>query len=273
MKFQNFWEEFKVIRWKPILVPPEHGIWGFTIEAALLGFSFSYDQNVIFSLGIVFLMFLNPFFKQAIKIYFQDVYHKRTFLRRYIALFVCAIFVFIYFIILYSIYKNSLYSFWIGIGIGMVLGLILVLLEIIGYYQNTFLEFVGSMIPSFFAISMNSILEYQEDVIYFMFLVLLYRNFSSIFLTKEIVSILKNRSDNKNSFWFIAFFHVLIALVLYFYYFISFKIFMILLLHLLSIVFLYFLATKNIIKKPQGIGWSQIVLGIAYIVFIIFLKD
>lgn len=268
--FSNISEEFKQIRWKPILVPPEHGIWGFTIEALILGLLFSFQNNVKESLLIAFLMVINPFFKQSLKIFFQDIYHKRTFLRKYVAFFVCITFAILYLFILYFIYKNSLYFFWIWILMGIILGIIIVIFEIIGYYQNPILEIAGSMIPSFFAISMNSISEFQTDILFFIFLVLFFRNFTSILLVREIVDILKIKNSENKFFWFIFAFSIFIALILYFYFFINFSIFFIMLLYLFSILVLYHLSTRNIIKKPQTIGWNQILIGILYVILIYY---
>lgn len=270
--FLNLIEEFKQIRWKPILIPPEHGIWGFTIEALILGLLFSFQNNFKESLLISFLMILNPFFKQSLKIFLQDVYHKRTFLRKYIAFLVSITFSIVYLLILYFIYKNSLYFFWIWILLSIILGMILIILEIIGYYQNLILEIVGSMIPSFFAMSMNSISEFQADTLFFIFLILFFRNITSILLVREILDILKTKNSEKKFFWVIFASSIFFALILYFYFFINFSIFLIMIIYLLSIFGLYYLSTRNIIKKPQTIGWSQILTGIFYVLLIFYKK-
>jgi hypothetical protein len=68
-------EELKQIRLKPILIPPEYGIWGFTIEAILLGIFLSEGISKYF---IAIMMIILPFAKQNLKIFLQDVFAKKN---------------------------------------------------------------------------------------------------------------------------------------------------------------------------------------------------
>ncbi len=272
MYLQNYWEELKHIRWKPIFIPPEHGIWGFTLESILFGFILSYHNHLGISFSIVFLLLLNPFFKQAFKIFLQDVYHKRMILRKYVSFLICVIFSSIYIAIIYYVYQNSLYNFWIWIVVSLLLGASLVYLEIIGYYQHIFVELAGSMIPVLFAISMNSTLEFSLDTIVFIILILGFRNISSILLTREILAILK-KTNNKDFFWYILATSIFYSLILYFYFLINLYMFLVMILYLFSMYLLYYFVIHQKIKKAQIIGWSQIIIGIGYVALILIFRE
>lgn len=273
MYLQNFWAEVKQIRWKPFLIPPEHGIWGFTLESVIMGFFLSYQNHLGMSLGIVFLLLLNPFFKQVFKIFLQDVYHKRTFLRKYLALSISILFSLVYLGIVFSIYQNSLYNFWIWILLGLLLGAFLVYLEVAGYYQNIFLELGSSLIPIFFAISMNSTLEFSSDTILFILILLGFRNVSSIVMTREILAILKNKAEKEIFFWYSLAASIFFSLILYFYFIINLYIFIIMIIYLLAMFVLYYLVNNQIIRRAQTIGWSQIGIGIVYVVLALIFRE
>lgn len=265
MKF-NLNEKLLQIRLKPILIPPEHGIWGFTIEALILGL---YLTEGISKYFITIMMFFLPFAKQTLKIFLQDLFSGRTFLRKYIALLFLIIFIMIFIFLFYFTYKFALYSFWYFILLGFLLGLIVVLLEIKGFYQHVLTEILGSFIPIFFILGMNTTTEIQYDHLMFIVIVLGFRNVSSILLTIKLVDFIK--FGNINNYFFIIFLLIISTLILYFYYFINLPMFYILIIYLLIFIGLYYLIQFKIIKKAHQLGWIQIIIGLCYILAMIII--
>ncbi|GIX40555.1 MAG: hypothetical protein KatS3mg129_0288 [Leptospiraceae bacterium] len=260
-------EQIKNIRLKPILIPPEHGIWGFTIEALLVGYLLSEGSAKPF-IGI--MMILLPFAKQTLKIYLQDIFAKRTFLRKYIALFFLFIFGIVFLILFYFANQFALYPFWHFIILSFVLGFIAIILEIKGFYQHIITEIIGSFVPICFALSMNTTLEVQPDTIFYITMILGFRNISSIVLTRKLVDFIKYKK--MQNFFLSCFVFLLIIFILYLYYSININIFYLLLIYLLLFVMFYYFIQFNIIKKAQQLGWIQIIVGICYIILSIILK-
>ena len=260
-------EELKQIRLKPILIPPEHGIWGFTIEAMLLGLFLSEGLSKYF---IAIMMILLPFAKQNLKIFLQDVFAKRTFLRKYVALFFLMLFGLVFLFLFYFAYSYALYNFWYYIIIGLILGIIVILLEIKGFYQDILTEILGSFIPVFFTVSMNTTLENQIDHIIFIWFVLGFRNISSILITRKLVDFIKkNQIEN----FFLLLFIFLVS-ILFFYFFLYIKLIYLYIFfgYLALYIVFYYLIQFKIIQKAQQLGWLQIALGIAYVSSIVYVK-
>jgi hypothetical protein len=260
-------DELKQIRLKPILIPPEHGIWGFTIEAILLGIFLSEGISKYF---IAIMMILLPFAKQNLKIFLQDVFAKRTFLRKYVALFFLMLFGLIFLLLFYFAFLNALYDFWYYIVVGLMIGFVVILLEIKGFYQDILTEILGSSIPVFFAIGMSTTLENQIDQIIFIGFVLGFRNISSILITRKLVDFIKkNQIEN---FFLLLFIFLVSILFFYFFLYIKFIYLYIFFIYLAIYIVFYYMIQLKIIQKAQQLGWMQIALGIAYVISIIYVK-
>ncbi len=247
------------IRWKPILIPPEHGIWGFVIESMILGLFFSegISRNII-----AFTMILLPFARQSFKILAQDVVLKRNFFRKYVVLVINLLFLSLFTICFYIIFINSIYNYWIVPYLfSFLLGLILVTLEIKGYYQHLLVEISSSFLPFLMAISMHLTSEYQSEILLFMFTIVTFRNITSILLIREIVAKIKKQNYNTYLFYAAVFISFIFALFLNSNYIIS--------KFIMGFMFIYLLIFVALFLKPprkiQTLGWFQLFLGILLI--------
>ncbi len=264
--YYNSKTQLQDIRWKPIFIPPEHGIWGFTIESFLLGFFLSEGMSKYF---ISIWMILLPFAKQTSKIFLQDFFSKRKFLRKYIAFIITMFFFLIFGILFYFIYKTSLYESWILLLLALLSGFLVNIFEIKGFYQNIFVEIIGSFIPVLFALSMILSLEVQWEIIQLFTLILGFRNISSVILIRELVDFIKY-SKIENFFVIITGFAITI-LILYFFKVMNLFILIIFFVYLVIFIVLYYLIKIQAIKKAQHLGWIQIILGLIYISIFIYL--
>ncbi|MCS7205421.1 MAG: hypothetical protein NZ853_06970 [Leptospiraceae bacterium] len=261
-------EELKQIRYKPIFIPPEKGIWGFVIESLILGLVISEGVGKYF-LAILLITF--PFVKQNLKIFLQDVFSKRKFLRKHVAFLFLILFLIFYLVLLYFTYRFSHFPFWIFVLIAFGLGLLFVVLEIKGFYQHLLLEIAGTFLFVLIAASMSTTIEWDTSKIELIFMILGFRNLTSILLTRELIDYIKYRKTDM--FWYILIASVIVSLMLYFYYFIHLPLLTIFLFYLFVYVIIYQLIKIQKIYKIQTLGWGQIILGILYVILCSFFYD
>lgn len=270
MTFKDLLVNFKSISWKPILIPPEHGIWGLTLEAAILGFCFSIKNNFPESTWLLFLLFISPFAKQSLRTYLMYALNNRESTRKTPAFWVSVGFGFLYAMGIVMVYVKSNQNFFVWLVVAFLLAFVLVSLEAKGFIRNLFIELFGSFIPVLFAMSMNSIHEFPISTLSYIFIGLAFRNISSILLIRDLLNLLKNREFQLWSFLVILISFAGLSLFLFMFEFYNQNIFFILLIYLVSFLGVYFLIVKNKISKPQSIGFLQLFLGISYVVCLFF---